>query len=149
MSSSTSSATSTRDVALSWFNAISKGDIETAMTLLDSDVEFINYTPVPGYNTDMPWIGTHKGAKAVLDSFKVFVDTCEVMSEDLMMLITEGDEAIGIVHEISLVKANRECFEIEFIQHLTIRNGRITRWKSYTDPSPIIRALRADSDDAG
>lgn len=135
----------TREVAESWFRALAAGDLPTITDLLAEDVEFVNYTPVPGYNDDMPWIGTYRGRKAALDSLSVFVDTCEVLSEEVVRILVDGDAAMGVIHEVSRVRSTGLEFEIEFIQSLTIRNGRITRWQSFTDPSTIIRAIRGDA----
>jgi uncharacterized protein len=136
----------TRDVAEGWFKALTTGDIATALEFLDPAVEFINYIPVPGYNTDMPWIGTYHGRDEVLASFKVFVGVCEINSEELVGLAVDGDEAFGVLHEHSTVRDTEIPFEIEFIQRLVVRDGKIVRWQSYTDPSPIIRAIRGTSD---
>lgn len=142
MSSSPSSDQDARSVATRWFQAMGRGDIETARRCLAPDVEWINYSVVPGYNDLMPWIGTVHGVDAVMDSFRVFTGVADVKHEELVQLIVDGDEAIGIVHERSVVKATGAEFDIEFVQHLTIRGGKIVRWKSYTDPSPILRAMR-------
>jgi ketosteroid isomerase-like protein len=40
-----------------------------------------------------------------------------------------------------VVKKTGQAFDIEFIQWLTVRGGRIVRWKSFTDPSQILRAI--------
>ncbi|HEX6351356.1 nuclear transport factor 2 family protein [Actinophytocola sp.] len=135
----------TRSVAQGWFTSLTSGDIDTALTYLSPDVEFINYTPVPGYNDDMKWIGTFHGRDAALAGFKIFVETCEVRQEEVVHLAVDGDEAFGVIHEISVVRETGQEFEIEFIQRLTIRDGLIVRWKSYTDPSPIIRAIRGEN----
>jgi MFS family permease/ketosteroid isomerase-like protein len=136
---------STRNVAQGWFTALTSGDIATAQTYLSPDVEFINYKIVPGYNDDMAWIGTYHGRDAAVASFKVFIEVCEPRLEELVALAVDGDEAFGVIHEISAVRENGQEFEIEFIQRLTIRDGLIVRWKSYTDPSPIIRAIRGEN----
>lgn len=135
-----------RAVAEGWFSALGKGDIQAALELLDPDVEFINYVPVPGYNTDMAWIGTYHGPDAVGASFGVFTQACEVRSEQLVKLVVDGDEAMGVLREVSVARNTGIEFCIEFIQQLTIRAGKIVRWRSYTDPSPILRALRGDRD---
>ena len=136
-------ATSTRAVAEKWFDAVARGDGETAATCLADDVEWVNYTKVPGYNDIMPWIGTYHGRDAVMQSFGVFLSLVDVKYERLVRLIVEGDEAAGVVHEISTVKKTGKDFEIEFVQWLTVHNGQIVRWKSYTDPSSIIAAMKA------
>ena len=132
----------TRTVAEAWFDATTHGRVQEAVALMSEDVEFINYVPVPGYNTDMPWIGTAHGPAEVLESFGVFVGTCEVREERLVALAVDGEQAMGVIRERSAARATGLEFEIEFVQWLTVRDGRIVRWKSYTDPSPIVRAIR-------
>ncbi|KQV15311.1 MULTISPECIES: ankyrin repeat domain-containing protein [unclassified Kitasatospora] len=134
----------TRAVAERWFTALTTGDFPTALDCLADDVEWVNYAPVPGYNDDMPWIGTLHGKDAVLASLGVFTSLVEVGEEVLVRLSVDGENAAGVIHERSVVKENGLPFEIEFIQWLTVRDGRIIRWKSYTDPSEIVRALRGD-----
>ncbi|WP_208827861.1 nuclear transport factor 2 family protein [Streptomyces ficellus] len=135
----------TRLVARRWFGALASGDFETCLGLLADDVEWINYTPVPGYNDDMKWIGTIRGRDAVLASLQVFTGECEVKFENLVDLVVDGDKAAGVIHEQSVVRNTGLEFEIEFVQWLTVRDGKIVRWKSYTDPSTIVRALRGDT----
>jgi uncharacterized protein len=135
---------STRAVAEGWVAALIKHDLDTALSLLAPDVEFVNYTPIPGYNDDMKWIGTYHGREAVLASLKVFAGQCEVHDEKLVKLVVEGNEAMAVVHEVSVARATGVEFEVEFIQWLTVHDGQIVRWKSFTDPSSIVRALRGD-----
>ncbi len=134
----------TYEVAHKWFTALTGGDPATAFSCVDENVEWINYTIVPGVNDIMPWIGTYHGVEAVRKSFQVFTGLVEVQLEELVKMIVEGEEAAGVIHERSRVKETGLEFEIEFIQWLTIRNGKIVRWKSYTDPSPIIVALKGN-----
>ena len=131
----------TRAIAEKWFAAIAAGDGATAATCLDENVEWINYERVEGHNDIMPWIGTYHGRDAVMASFGVFLSIAEVKYEKLVRLLVNGEEAAGVVHEISTVRKTGKNFEIEFVQWLTIRNGKIVRWKSYTDPSSIIAAM--------
>lgn len=135
----------TREVAQAWFDALLAGDVETAGSLLAEDVRFVNHTRVPGFNTDMKWIGTHHGRQAALESFGVFVGMCDVQVEELVKLIVDGDEAIGIIHEVSEVRSTGVKFEIEFIQRLVVRDGQIVRWRSYSDSAAIVRALRGET----
>lgn len=135
----------TRAVARAWFDALLRGDMDAAGGLLAPDVRFINHTPVPGFNTDMAWIGTHVGRQAALDSFGVFVGICDVQQEELVELVVDGEEAMGIVHEVSAVRATGARFEIEFVQRLTVRDGRIVQWRSYSDSAAIVRALRQEA----
>ncbi|WP_152054323.1 nuclear transport factor 2 family protein [Tautonia marina] len=138
----------TREVAETWFEALTTGQIDRAIACLADDVEWINYTPVPGLNDIMPWIGTYHGVQAVMDSFLLFTSLVQVKREELVRLAVDGENAAGVIYELSTVKETGLDFEIEFIQWLTIRGGKIVRWKSYTDPSPIIVAMRGSSPSA-
>jgi ketosteroid isomerase-like protein len=138
----------TRSVAKKWFEGMTSGDPETAFTCLDENVEWINYKIVPGYNDIMPWIGTVYGIEEVSKTGVIFLGLVDVQLEELVELVVEGENAMGVIHEKSVVKATGIAFEIEFVQWLKVRNGKIVRWKSYTDPSEIIRALKGD-DPAG
>ncbi|HEX8630257.1 MAG TPA: nuclear transport factor 2 family protein [Catenuloplanes sp.] len=148
MSQTTELTRSTRAVAEGWIAALIGKDLDTALTFLAPDVEFVNYTPVAGYNDDMRWIGTYHGRDAVLASLKIFAEQCEVRHEKLIQLVVDGAEAMAVVHETSVVRSTGREFEVEFVQWLTVREGRIARWKSYTDPSSIVRAMR-DTTPAG
>lgn len=135
-------AADTRQVALAWFGHVCQGRMAQAKELLADDVEWINFTGVPGHHDCMPWHGTYHGPDAVLASFATFTSVCSVRSKQLRQLVVEGPYAVGTVHETGTAKGSGAAFEIEYIEHLTVRDGRISRWKSYTDPSSIIRALR-------
>ena len=134
----------TNEIARKWFNAQTSGNFETAIDCLADDVEWINYTVVPGFNDIMPWIGTYYGIEKVVETFKIFTGLVEVKAEELLELVVEGENAVGVIHEQSLVKATGLEFDIQFIQWLTIRNGKIVKWKSYTDPSAIIAAMKGN-----
>jgi ketosteroid isomerase-like protein len=139
---SASTTEQTRAVAQRWFTALTTGDIKTAIATLSPDIEWINYTVIPGYNDDMAWIGTYRGVEAVVKTFEVFGSVVQVLKEELTSLVVDGDQAAGVIYELSKVKKTGVDFEIEFIQWLTVRDDKIIRWKSYTDPSSIIRAIR-------
>ncbi|MGP4109589.1 nuclear transport factor 2 family protein [Streptomyces sp. 4N509B] len=133
----------TREVAENWFEGLTTGDIDRALGCLADDVEWINYAVVPGYNDAMPWIGTYQGVDEVMETFRIFSSIVDVNHEELVTLVVDGENAMGVIYERSTVKETGRVFEIEFIQWLTVRDGRIVRWKSYTDPSEILRALPA------
>ncbi|MGK5551217.1 nuclear transport factor 2 family protein [Actinomadura kijaniata] len=144
MTTAADRTSATRTVAQRWFDALTSGDFAGAMDCLAPDVEWINYTPVPGYNTDMTWIGTDHGRQQVIERFQTFTANVQPQRVELVRLLIEDDQAAGVVHEESVVTSTGLPFTIEFVQWLTVADGKIVRWKSYSDPSPIIRALRGD-----
>ena len=78
---------------------------------LSDDVEWINYKAVPGYNDEMPWIGTRHGPAEVLASFQTFISVCQPHDERLIKLAVDGDEAAGVIAEQGI--QNLSLSEIE------------------------------------
>ncbi|MFQ4142637.1 ankyrin repeat domain-containing protein [Chlorogloeopsis sp. ULAP02] len=135
----------TQKIAEKWFQALDRADYETAMSCLADDIEWINLQPVKGVSDIIPWIGTSHGVAEVTQSFQARDRIADVKVFKPVDLVVQGDQAFGTVHDITTVKATGLTFDITFATWMQIQNGKIVKWKSYCDPSPIIAALRGDS----
>ncbi|MBW4618811.1 MAG: ankyrin repeat domain-containing protein [Cyanosarcina radialis HA8281-LM2] len=135
----------TQRVAEKWFKALDEADYATAMGCLADDIEWINLQPVAGVSDVIPWIGTSHGVAEVTQSFQTRDRIAEVKLFKPVNLVVQGDEAFGTVHDITTVKATGLTFDITFATWMQVAGGKIVKWKSYCDPSPIIAALRGDS----
>jgi ankyrin repeat protein/ketosteroid isomerase-like protein len=129
-------------IATQWFAALDRGDINGAMALLAPDIEWVNLPKIPGISDIIPWLGTCHGVQEVLASFRTRDAVAEVQLFKPGKLVVQGDQAFGTVHDVSLIKATGAKFDIEFATWMQIQNGKIVKWKSYCDPSPIIAAFR-------
>ena len=134
-------ATSER-IATQWFAALERGDINAALALLATDVEWVNLPKIPGVSDIIPWLGTCHGVKEVLASFRTRDAVAEAQLFKPGKLVVQGDQAFGTIHDVSRIKATGATFDIEFATWMQIQNGKIVKWKSYCDPSPIIAAFR-------
>ncbi len=137
----------TQSVAQKWFEALDKADYETAMSCLAEDIEWVNLQPVPGVSDIIPWIGTSYGVEEVTKSFQVRDRIADVKLFKPLELVVQGDRAFGTVHDITTIKATGISFDITFATWMQIAGGKIVKWKSYCDPSPIIAALRGSGDE--
>lgn len=134
----------TQKVAQKWFDALDRADYETAMSCLADDIEWVNLQPVEGVSDIIPWIGTSHGVAEVTQSFQTRDRVAEVKLFQPVDLVVQGDQAFGTVHDITTVKATGLTFDITFATWMQISGGKIVKWKSYCDPSPIIAAFRGD-----
>jgi len=141
MSAQNSMQRQTYEVVTQWFGALAKGEIDTAMACLDDNVEWTSAVSVFGAASVVPWIGSYQSRQQVVATFQSFASMVEVVNEELLHLVVQGDMAVGIVTEQAMVKATGRSFEVEFAQQMTMRDGKIVRWKSYCDPSAILAAL--------
>jgi ankyrin repeat protein/ketosteroid isomerase-like protein len=134
----------TKKVADVWFEALNKRDGATALGCLDENVVWSNTRPVHGVTEIIPWLGEFHGLTEVRQTFEVWAKLSEVKSFELKELFINGDEAIGLVHEYALIKPTGLYYDIEFIHRLTVKNGKIIKWKSYWDTAAGVVAFRGD-----
>jgi ankyrin repeat protein len=135
----------TMQVATRWFAALDRGDIQTAMSCLAEDVEWVNLPKVPAVSDIIPWLGTCHGIQEVQASFQTRDAVVTVKEFKPLTLVVQDDQAFGTVHDHAIVKATGLPFDITFATWMQIQDGKIVRWKSYCDPSPIIVAFRGDA----
>lgn len=134
----------THVVAQTYFDALGRGDIPVALSCLADDVEWVNLAPVPGVSDIIPWIGTCHGLAEVARSFEIRDKVVKIRMFQPLDLVIEGNMAVGTINDQATVISTGLDFDITFATWLTISNGKITHWKSYCDPSPIIAAFRGD-----
>lgn len=131
-----------REVAEQWFNGVKSGNTEMVMDSLSDDVEWINMQPVEGVSDILPWTGTYQGKEGFGKAFGVYLSVVDVKLNEPQVLIAEGDQAAVKIHEIGTCKETGRDFEINFVIWMEIARGKIIRFKSYTDPSPILAAFK-------
>jgi ankyrin repeat protein len=132
----------TTRVVNTWFSALDRGDLKTALSCLAEDIEWVNVPKIPKLSAIIPWTGTSHGVAEVQASFRTRDEVARVEVFRPVKVLIQGDEAFGAIFERSVITRTNTPFEIEFATWLEVRDGKIARWKSYCDPSPIIAALR-------
>jgi ketosteroid isomerase-like protein len=131
-----------RQVAEAWFSNMQQGKFQDALALVDEEVVWENIPPTPGVSDLAPWLGSYKGLPAVLKSFDVWAAHSRMLSFNLLQLMVDGQEAMGIVHEHAQCLANNNEYDLYVATNLHIEDGKIKRWKVYWDISPLIKAYR-------
>src|SRR5262249_42643060 len=95
----------TERVTRAWFDALDRGDLDAAMGLLAADVEWVNLPATPGVSDIIPWLGTCHGVAEVLRSFQTRDRVVEVQVFKPVSHLVQGDQAYGVVHDVSRIKA--------------------------------------------
>jgi ankyrin repeat protein len=134
-------------VTQAWFDALDRADLDAAMGLLAADVEWVNLPATPGVSDIIPWLGTCHGVAEVLRSFQTRDRVVEVLAFKPVSHLVQGDQAYGVVHDVSRIKATGVVFDIQFATWLRVQDGKIVQWKSYCDSAPIVAAFRVKKDE--
>lgn len=133
---------SPRQVAEAWFSSLEQGNLQDAQALLDENVVWENIPSTPGVSDLAPWLGTYHGVAAAMKSIEVWGKHARLLSFKLLRLMVDGSEAVGIVHEHGQCLANNNEYDVYVAENIKIEGGKITHYRVYWDPSPLIKALR-------
>jgi ankyrin repeat protein len=136
----------THAVVKDWFDALSRGDMDTVLSTLSEDVVFD--LPADHWNAAIPYLGHHVGREAVARAFAVRAETTEVLDYAVRDLRAEGDVAFALVFTEARQTRTKVGFAIEDAHRFVVDDaGRITHWKVYFDPNVEVAAFDADRED--
>jgi ketosteroid isomerase-like protein len=133
---------SPRQVAEAWFSSLEQNRLQDARALLDENVVWENIPTTPGVSDLAPWLGTYHGVPEAMKSIEVWAKHSRLLSFQLLRLIVDGPEAVGIVHEHGQILANNNEYDVYVAENIRIEGGKITHYRVYWDVSPIIKAFR-------
>jgi ketosteroid isomerase-like protein len=137
----------TERVARAWFDALDRGDVPAAVALLDEHIEWQNLSPVKGVSDVVPWFGPIcRSIPEVTETFRVRDGVVNIKEFKPLNMVVQGEQAVGTIRDRAVVKATGQEFVIEFASWITIRGGKIVKWRSYCDPSPVIAAFKGSAE---
>ena len=117
------------------FAAFGRGDIQGVLALLAEDIEWIS----PG--GALPPAGTYRGPAAVADFFQKLSETVEFSSFEPREFVAEGDRVLVVGFDSWRAKATNKTFEGHWVMAFTVRNGKVTSVREYTDTLALAQAF--------
>lgn len=130
----------TMDIAMSFMDAMGKGDMETMVSLMDDNMVWHN----EGDKT-MPWIGPWKGKKTILEEFlPLFMEHFKTTKWETEDALSDGNVAafFGRMKGITL-KTKQETTEFTFALRVKVKDGKIVLWNWLEDSYEISKTFNA------
>ncbi len=125
-----------REVIQSLYDAFARGDMPTALALMDPEIE---WTEADGF----PYAGTYRGPEAVLNGVFMKLGTewegYQAVPDEL---IDGGDSVVGLGHYSGTYKTTGKSFRAPFAHAWKVRDGKIIRFVQYTDTVLVQQALQ-------
>ena len=121
-----------------FFAAIGRGDKEGLAALVAEDIEWI----IPG--EDWPLAGTHRGRAGVAAAFQKASEEVPFSYPEPPEYVAQGDRVLVIGFAKGKVKATNKAFEDHFVFAITVRGGKLTNIREYTDTQALARASQKD-----
>lgn len=123
------------------YASFGRGDIPGVLAALDPNVE---WDAVIGADPKtVPTAGSHRGVDAVAAFFKALGETMVFDQFEPREFIAEGDQVACIGYYKARVKQTGGVMASTWVMVFTIRNGRIVRFREWTDSAQLNRAYGA------
>ncbi|HYN26585.1 MAG TPA: nuclear transport factor 2 family protein [Pyrinomonadaceae bacterium] len=113
-----------------------RGDIESLLKLYADDVQWEVYGPA-----SVPTTGVRNGLAEVAQFFAQVNDSLEAQSFEPQEFIAQGDQVAVLGHYTWTAKPTGRPFSANWAHVVTLSNGKITRFREYTDTAAAVVAF--------
>lgn len=118
------------------YAAFGRGDIPAILAALDPDVERINAGP-----DAIAYAGTRHGVAAVRAFFEALAASIEVRSFEPREFLAQGERVVALGRWAGQVKATGREYTSEWAMAWTVKDGRVTAFRSYEDTHAVAAAF--------
>src|SRR6187455_2164154 len=119
------------------YAAFGRGDVNAILALLDENVE---WEGVKGTEGVAPHAGKRQGKAAVGQFFQQLGSTLDFQLFEPREFVAQGDSVVAIGRYKATVKATKKVSESDWVMVFNFRNGKIVRFREFTDSAAVIRA---------
>jgi uncharacterized protein len=121
------------------YAAFKRGDIATLLNMVDENVE---WQGVIGTEGVLPQAGVRHGRAAVGDFFKLVAETTDFTAFEPREFVAQGDQVVAVGTYAARMKPSGNAIDSGWVMLFTIRNGKIARFREYSDSAQLVRAFR-------
>ena len=120
------------------YAAFLRGDVTTLLGLLTDDVM---WEPVLGTGSHVPFSARRQGKPAVAEFFTQVAASEDFTQFEPREYIAQGDAVVAVGHYRATTKSTGRSFESDFAMVFTLRDGKISRFREFTDSAAINAAF--------
>ena len=122
------------------YGAFLRGNIDGVLALVDDGVE---WQAVKGTEGVLPHAGVRHGRSGVADFFADLATTVEFTRFEPREFIAQGEQVVAIGDYAANVTTTGRSITSDWVMVFTIRNGKIVRFREWTDSAQLVRAYGA------
>lgn len=118
------------------YTAFSSGDMKTLFAGMDENVDWEQFGP-----TTLPTTGPHKGRQGLEKFFAAVSEYYAFDKFEPQEFIAQDDKVVALGYYAGKVKTTRKPFQAHWAMVYTLRNGRVVKFREYTDTAVLEAAL--------
>lgn len=118
------------------YDAFFRGDIDGLLELYTEDINWEVLGP-----SALPTAGPHIGKEQVRAFFGKVNDLLVTEKFDVQQYVTQGDTVVALGEYTWTSKVTGKVFDAHFVHVVTIREGKICKFREYTDTAAAVEAM--------
>lgn len=119
------------------YDTFLRGDMPALMDMFADDIEWLL-----DRNDDVPFAGLRRGKEEVAEFFRLIHENQHPLQFEPREFVAQGDKVVALGHYAWSVKPTDRTYESDFAEVFTIRNGKIARFREYTDTRAVAEAYQ-------
>jgi uncharacterized protein len=119
------------------YAAFQRGDVAAILAAVDDNAEWHG---VKGAEGAAPYAGLRRGRTEVANFFAQVGSAFEFTKFEPREFIAQGDDVVAIGDYAGKVKGTGRTIASDWVMVFTIRNGKIARFREWTDSAQLVRA---------
>jgi uncharacterized protein len=120
------------------YAAFQRGDIAALLNMVDDNVE---WQGVIGTEGVLPQAGVRHGRAAVGDFFRLVAETTDFTAFEPREFVAQGDQVVAVGTYAARMKPSGNAIACGWVMLFTVRNGKIARFREYSDSAQLVRAF--------
>jgi uncharacterized protein len=119
------------------YAAFLRGDVHAILQMVDDNVD---WQGVIGTEGVLPQAGRRHGRDQVATFFGQVAETFEFELFEPQEFVAQGDTVAALGHYRAKVRSSSRKAESAWAMVFTVRNGRIVRFREFTDSAQLVKA---------
>ena len=120
------------------YAAFQRGDIDGVLALVDDNVE---WEAVKGTEGVVPTAGVRRARRGVAEFFSQLAQWADFQQFEPHEFIAQGDQVVAIGAYKLTVRPTSKRVAADWVMVFTIRDGRIARFREWTDSAQLVQAF--------
>jgi ketosteroid isomerase-like protein len=122
------------------FHAFGRGDAAALISMLSEDVAWF----IPGPTDVVPYAGERHGHEGVMQFLAAMGGSVDFERFEPREFVAQNDKVIALGFERARVKATGRTFDNPWALVFTVRDGKVSEFRSYEDSAAVAAAFRGD-----
>lgn len=121
------------------YAAFGRGDIAAVLSVEDPNTELEIAGP-----TEIPWAGSFRGLDGTRKYFAAIEAEADFDAFEPHTFLAQGNKVVVLGFEKVRSKRTGRSYENHWVHAFTLENGKIVRFREYSDTATVAAAFRAE-----